>query len=106
MTDVVAGLERSGLVQRVAHPTDRRSTMVTPTAEGVDLIRRRRWAQIAYINDNLSHLPPEQLDVLAHALGILSAGFGITLHADVPSTSGDGAPEEGAVTVGRVARGE
>src|SRR4051812_42694403 len=92
MTDVVAGLERSGLVTRDAHPTDGRSTVVSPTAAGVKIIRRRQSAQIAYINDNLSHLTPDQLDVLVHAVDILSDGFSIKLLENVaaPAENGSG----------------
>jgi DNA-binding MarR family transcriptional regulator len=84
MTDVVAGLERSGLARREAHPTDGRSTMVTATPKGVKTIRRRRAAQVAYINATLAELPRDELDVLVRAVGILSSAFAIPLPTEIP----------------------
>jgi DNA-binding MarR family transcriptional regulator len=84
MTDVVAGLERSRLARRDVHPTDRRSTIVTATPKGVRLIRQRRAAQVAYIDDRLAQLPREQLDVLVQAVAVLSSAFSIPLPTDVP----------------------
>jgi DNA-binding MarR family transcriptional regulator len=40
VTSIVDRLERQGLVARVAHPTDRRTTLATITANGCDLIVR------------------------------------------------------------------
>jgi len=84
MTDVVAGLERSGLARREAHPTDGRSTIVTPTPKGVKIIRRRRAAQVAYINSTLAELHRDDLEVLVRAVGILSVAFAIPLPSDIP----------------------
>src|SRR3954454_6936978 len=101
MTDVVAGLERSGFVTRDAHPTDGRSTVVSATAAGVEVIRRRQLAQVAYINDNLSHLTPDQLDVLVEAVDILSDGFSIKLLENVPAPSENGSdPSRGVRSAG------
>jgi DNA-binding MarR family transcriptional regulator len=106
MTDVVAGLERSGLARRDAHPTDGRSTVVTATAMGVKIIRRRRAAQVAYIDSMLAGLPGDELDVLVRAVAILSSAFAIPLPNDIPDAGGrrpPGAPNRGTT---RPARGD
>jgi len=40
VTNIVDGLERSGLVRREAHPTDRRTTLAVLTDDGRDVARR------------------------------------------------------------------
>ncbi len=40
LTTLIDGLERAGLVERKAHPTDRRVLLVVDTAAGVELARR------------------------------------------------------------------
>jgi DNA-binding MarR family transcriptional regulator len=67
LTTVVDDLERSGLVERQAHPTDRRIRLVVATPEGAAL------AQIA--NEILGRppaglvdLPPKELETLVRIL--------------------------------------
>jgi hypothetical protein len=50
----------------------------------VRIIRRRRAAQVAYINSTLAELPRDELDVLVRAVGILSTAFAIPLPSDIP----------------------
>jgi DNA-binding MarR family transcriptional regulator len=68
LTPLVDGLERLGLVERQAHPTDRRVRLVVATPEGAALAR-----QADEILDRppagLVNLPPDEIETL---VGILA----------------------------------
>ena len=70
-TRVLARLEESGLVSRTADPTDRRSTLVSVTAEGRALLERTRTRKDAFLAQRLEGLDPEDLAVLERAADIL-----------------------------------
>ncbi|MFZ0249362.1 MAG: MarR family transcriptional regulator [Acidimicrobiales bacterium] len=68
LTPVVDDLEQAGLVERQAHPTDRRVKLVATTAEG---------AALAHKADEILARPPAGLcelpaDVLENLVGILA----------------------------------
>ncbi len=67
LTTVVDGLERSGLVERQAHPTDRRVKLVAATPKGAALAQ-----QAEEILDRppagLLDLPSDELETLAQIL--------------------------------------
>jgi DNA-binding MarR family transcriptional regulator len=92
---VVDELVRSGLAERVAHPTDRRSTYATITATGR---RRLRAAAPVYLRGIARHftaqLDPEELTSVADALGrVLTALPGVpgSTH-DEPAGRSAGSP--------------
>ena len=70
LTPVVDDLERSGLVERQAHPTDRRVKLVVATAEGAALARRANEI-LARPPVGLSELPPDELESLVRILALV-----------------------------------
>jgi DNA-binding MarR family transcriptional regulator len=67
LTPVVDDLERSGLVERQAHPTDRRVKLVVATPQGAALARKADEI-LARPPSGLSELPADELE---HLLRIL-----------------------------------
>jgi DNA-binding MarR family transcriptional regulator len=67
LTPVVDDLERMGLVERQAHPTDRRIKLVAATAKGKALAKRAE-AILERPPEGLTDLPAEDLDALARIL--------------------------------------
>src|SRR3954469_22521061 len=63
-TRVLALLEESGLVDRAADPADRRSSLVSITPEGRELLDRLRTRKDAFLARRLDGLDPEELAVL------------------------------------------
>src|SRR4051812_32565759 len=70
-TRVLARLEEAGLVERTADPADRRSSLITTTAAGHDLLDTVRDRKDAYLARRLDTLSPEDLAALERAAGIL-----------------------------------
>src|SRR5882724_13022952 len=71
MTRVIAVLEERNLVQRSAHPTDRRQVILTVTAEGRALVTRVRRRKEAWLAQRLQELSPDELATLRAAAPIL-----------------------------------
>ena len=71
MTRVIAVLEERNLVQRAAHPTDRRQVILTVTAEGRALVNRVRRRREAWLAQRLQELTPEERQILRQAAPIL-----------------------------------
>ncbi len=70
-TRVLARLEEAGLIARTADPADRRSSLVSTTAAGTDLLASVRDRKDAYLAQRLDRLSPEDLAALDRAAGIL-----------------------------------
>src|SRR3954466_12500436 len=70
-TRVLARLEEAGLVERTADPLDRRSSLVSATSAGHDLLASVRDRKDAYLAQRLDQLSPEDLAALERATGIL-----------------------------------
>jgi DNA-binding MarR family transcriptional regulator len=68
MTVLVSGLERAGLVERQADPTDRRVALIAVTPAGSDYIRARRRAGAEAFVQLIDKLPPEEAAALAGAI--------------------------------------
>jgi DNA-binding MarR family transcriptional regulator len=68
VTNTVDRLQRDGLVQRAAHPTDGRATLVQLTAEGRDVAERATEA----LNEQVFAQPPVADDDLAALVSILA----------------------------------
>jgi DNA-binding MarR family transcriptional regulator len=71
MTRLVHELERSGLVERVAHASDQRSHLIRATAKGTKLLergRRRRVTRLAYA---IAQLSADERRLLARAVDLL-----------------------------------
>ena len=71
MTTLVARLERDGLAERAADPTDARAVLVRVTDEGLERLRRIRAARAAAVEARLAALDPEERAVLEQALPVL-----------------------------------
>jgi DNA-binding MarR family transcriptional regulator len=71
MTRVIAVLEERSLVQRTAHPTDRRQVILTVTAEGRALVNRVRRRKEAWLAQRLDELTEAEVEVLRAAVPIL-----------------------------------
>jgi DNA-binding MarR family transcriptional regulator len=76
VTSMVDALEEAGLVLREPDPNDRRSVLVTPTAEGRALLERMTRARRAGANDLFGQLSEAQRDTLLHLLMALNAHDG------------------------------
>jgi DNA-binding MarR family transcriptional regulator len=70
-TRVLGRLEEAGLVARAADPTDRRSSLVSLTAEGRALLEDLRTRKDVYLARRLETLEAEELAVLERAADIL-----------------------------------
>ncbi len=73
LTPVVDDLERAGLVERQAHPTDRRVKLVVATAEGAALARQADEI-LARPPAGLSELPADALETLVRILAQVRRG--------------------------------
>lgn len=70
VTNLIDGLQRSGLVERTPHPTDRRTTLATLTARGRATAEAATSA-LHEISFGTEPLRAEQLDAVAETLRIL-----------------------------------
>lgn len=68
MTVLVTGLERSGLVQRLASPDDKRVVLVALTRSGAGYLRARRRAGAGTFADLIGKLPPGEARALELAI--------------------------------------
>jgi DNA-binding MarR family transcriptional regulator len=71
MTRIVTGLERGGLVQRMADPADSRRVRIRATGKGERLLQRGRKRRIKYLARHLEDLANEDLQALRKAADIL-----------------------------------
>src|ERR1700752_2004161 len=71
MTTLIAGLEKSGLVERSGDPNDRRVSMVSLTSVGRNYIRRRRQTGTEAFAALVGELPPDEAAALAAAVPAL-----------------------------------
>ena len=71
MSQLVSGLEALGLVLR--KPLDRRSIEVSVTRKGRQLLEAGRRRRLARLTKAIAALPPEQIDRLGQAAGLIVA---------------------------------
>jgi DNA-binding MarR family transcriptional regulator len=71
VTRVLARLEEAGLVSRAGDPTDRRSSLVSASPEGRQLLAVLRTRKDVYLARRLDGLSPEDREVLNRAAAIL-----------------------------------
>jgi DNA-binding MarR family transcriptional regulator len=72
MSQMVARLERDGLVARTAHPQDGRALVVVLTDAGRELVGARRAARAAALADLLDAAPDGDAEALAAATPALA----------------------------------
>ena len=70
-TRVLARLEEAGLIERAGDPTDRRSSLVSITQDGRELLAHLRTRKDAFLARRLDALDPGELEVLERAADIL-----------------------------------
>jgi DNA-binding MarR family transcriptional regulator len=71
MTRLVDGLERDGLVRRVADPADRRGVLVRATAHGTRVLARGRRRRLAALAEGLSRLTSTELQTLSRGAELI-----------------------------------
>jgi DNA-binding MarR family transcriptional regulator len=71
MTALVGRLERDGLVERIADPTDARAVLARLTDRGSERLQARRGARAARLQERLEALDPDERSALAAALPVL-----------------------------------
>lgn len=71
MSQLVSALERLELVTR--RPLDRRSSEISLTRKGRQLMEAGRRRRLARLTKAIAGLPPEQIDKLAQAAGLMVA---------------------------------
>ena len=70
-TRIAAALEREGLIERAADPTDGRACLLSASSEGKKLIKRVRSRKNAYISRRLRKLGDEDVETLERAAEVL-----------------------------------
>ena len=71
MTRIVVRLEELGLVARAADPGDRRSSLITVTPAGRELLAVARTRKDAFLSERLDALGPEDRATLERAAVLL-----------------------------------
>jgi len=71
MTKILAKLEERGLVQRTAHPTDRRQVLLSATEAGRAELLEQRRAKDEWLTMRLAALPADERETLFAAAEIL-----------------------------------
>jgi len=71
VTRVLARLEEAGLVDRAADPQDRRSCLVSVSAEGRQLLETVRARKDAFLARRIDALEPADRDALERAAAIM-----------------------------------
>ncbi|MGD1935269.1 MAG: MarR family winged helix-turn-helix transcriptional regulator [Candidatus Phaeomarinobacter sp.] len=73
ITTLVDALEKEALVSRKAHPTDRRSKLVSLTKNGEETFSQVARVQQAHLEKLTAHLDAKQQHVLAESLSRLTS---------------------------------
>jgi DNA-binding MarR family transcriptional regulator len=71
MTKVLAHLEERGLVQRTAHPSDKRQAIISVTQAGIDLLESERRSRNAWLSQRLAGLSPDERALLRNVVPVL-----------------------------------
>src|SRR3954462_11759764 len=71
VTRVLARLEELGLIERAPDPADRRSSLISASAEGRTLLRRQRSRKDLYLARRLEPLEADEVATLERAAAIL-----------------------------------
>jgi DNA-binding MarR family transcriptional regulator len=71
MTKILASLEAAGLIDRTAHPEDRRQSIISITAAGQQLLEDEARVRDEWLAVKLSDLSDEDRDKLLQAVDVL-----------------------------------
>jgi DNA-binding MarR family transcriptional regulator len=91
-TRVLARLAEAGLVERIPHPADGRSAIVSVSSDGRVLLRRLRQRKTAYLATRLRELPDRDVEALAHAAEVLERILEADSTAEHRLPAGAGSP--------------
>jgi DNA-binding MarR family transcriptional regulator len=72
MTKILARLEDRGLLQRTPHPTDGRQVLLSPTADGQDVVAEQRRVKDEWLTRVLTGLTPAERQILRQAAEIMA----------------------------------
>lgn len=75
ITDLVDALENEGLVRRTAHPTDRRTTLVELTNDGIETSEKELTPRLNAVSDSFSELSETEQRRLTELLNRLVDGL-------------------------------
>ncbi len=89
ITVLIDGLERHAYVNRVAHPSDRRSVLVDLTPSGRAFVAEHRGATLRWLGDTVSDLSDDEIATLVRLLGRMAHGF----TAAGPGAAAHGSPQ-------------
>jgi DNA-binding MarR family transcriptional regulator len=70
-TRIAAALERDGLIERAADPSDGRASLLSASPAGRELLRRVRRRKNAYLSSRLHQLDAEEVAALERAAEVL-----------------------------------
>lgn len=70
-TRIVAALERDGLVQRTADPSDGRACFLSVSPKGAETLKKLRKRKNAYLSRMLRDMPSEDVEALERAADVL-----------------------------------
>ena len=70
-TRIAAALEADGLIMRASDPGDRRSSLLTVSPRGRDLLRRLRRRKNAYLSRRMRELDSADVEALERAAEVL-----------------------------------
>ncbi len=88
ITVLIDGLERHGYVNRVAHPSDRRSVLVDLTDAGRAFVEDHRGATLRWLGNTVSDLRDDEIETLVRLLGRMAHGFVTAAHGnDAPTAA-------------------
>ncbi|WP_243048946.1 MarR family transcriptional regulator [Dyella sp. RRB7] len=71
MGATLADLEQEGLIERQPHPTDGRQMLVSLTAKGIEMRRKRSLAKQAWLMAAVAKLDPAEQQTLLSAVALL-----------------------------------
>jgi DNA-binding MarR family transcriptional regulator len=71
MTKVLSSLEERGLVQRDAHPSDRRQAIIAITEAGIALLDSERRSRDEFLSQRLSQLTSDERAALRNVIPVL-----------------------------------
>ena len=77
MTNIVSGLERTGLVKREPNEADGRSVLISATEEGGRVLASARGRRIDAIAERIGDLPPNDVELLRRAGELLEERFAL-----------------------------
>src|SRR5438445_13882340 len=75
MTRIAAGLEKSGLAEKVTDPADARKVSIAATIKGKQLLLAGQRRRVQSLASELRRIPPEDFYTLQQAINVLETIF-------------------------------